>query len=113
MITSIFRAEERELVMSCLDEWEQLRGIGKERDMNGEIYSSKDRLVDEVIQGIFAKFLERDSVKQPWSKLAFTREERDSLHTVSPVMSTVKLAHVSRARESSAFSIMACRHESR
>jgi hypothetical protein len=42
MITSIFRAEERVLVMSCLDEWEQLRGVGKERDADGELYSSKD-----------------------------------------------------------------------
>jgi hypothetical protein len=86
MITSIFRPEERALVLSRLDDWEELRGVGKERDANGEIYSSKDRLVDEVIQDIFAKFPERDSAKQPWSKIAFTREERDSLHTVSSSM---------------------------
>jgi hypothetical protein len=99
MITSIFRAEERALVMSRLDEWEQLRGVGKERDADGELYSSKDRLVDEVIQDIFAKFLERDSAKQPWSKLAFTHEERDSLHTVSLVMANEFQVHTSCVRE--------------
>jgi hypothetical protein len=99
MITSIFRAEERALVMSRLDEWEQLRGVGKERDADGELYSSKDRLVDEVIQDIFAKFPERDSAKQPWSKLAFTREERDSLHTVSLVMANEFQVHTSCVRE--------------
>jgi hypothetical protein len=52
MITSIFHAEERVLVMLHLDEWEQLRGIGKERDADGKLYSSKDQLVDKVIQDI-------------------------------------------------------------
>jgi hypothetical protein len=42
MITSIFHAEERALVMLHLDEWEQLRGVGKERNTDGELYSSKD-----------------------------------------------------------------------
>jgi hypothetical protein len=112
MITSSFRAEEQALVMSRLDEWEQLRGVGKERDVNGELYSSKDRLVDEVIQDIFAKFPERDSAKQPWSKLAFTREEQDSLHTVSPVRASLIQVQISRGRESSASFIMACQEGS-
>jgi hypothetical protein len=42
MITLIFRPEERALVMSRLDNWEQLQGVGKERNANGELYSSKD-----------------------------------------------------------------------
>jgi hypothetical protein len=42
MITSIFRPEERALVLSQLDDWEELRGVRKECDVNGEIYSSKD-----------------------------------------------------------------------
>jgi hypothetical protein len=108
MITSIFRAEERALVMSCLDEWEQLRGVGKERDANGELYSSKDRLVDKVIQDIFAKFPERDSAKQPWSKLAFTHDERDSLHTVSLVRTRMILVNTLCTRGSSVYSTTVC-----
>jgi hypothetical protein len=58
MITSIFCPEEQALVLLQLDDWEELRGVGKEHNANGEIYSSKDQLVDEVIQDIFAKFPE-------------------------------------------------------
>jgi hypothetical protein len=82
MIPSYFRPLERALILSRLEDWEQLQGLGKERDEHGELYSSKDRLVDEVIQELFEQFPERDSARRPESNIAFTREERDALHTV-------------------------------
>jgi hypothetical protein len=82
MIPSYFRPQERALILSRLEDWEQLQGLGKERDEHGELYSSKDRLVDEVIQELFEQFPERDSARRPESRIAFTREERDALHTV-------------------------------
>jgi hypothetical protein len=82
MIPSYFRPQERALILSRLEDWEQLQGLGKERDEHGELYSSKDRLVDEVIQELFEQFPERDSARRPGSAIAFTREERDALHTV-------------------------------
>jgi hypothetical protein len=82
MIPSYFQLQECALILSCLEDWEQLQGLGKEQDEHGELYSSKDRLVDEVIQELFEQFLERDSARRPESVIAFTREERDTLHTV-------------------------------
>jgi hypothetical protein len=38
--------------------------------------------VDEVIQELFKQFPERDSARRPESRIAFTHEERDALHTV-------------------------------
>jgi hypothetical protein len=99
--------------MSRLDDWEQLRGVGKERDADGELYSSKDHLVDEVIQDLFAKFPERDSAKQLWSKIAFTREERDSLHTVRPPTESGIMAYATRFRGSNACSTTVCPKENR
>jgi hypothetical protein len=99
------------LMMSRLDNWEQLRGVGKECDVDGELYSSKDRLVDEVIQDIFAKFPERDSAKQSWSKVAFTHEERDSLHTVRLAMESGIISYAMHFRGSNACSTTACPKE--
>jgi hypothetical protein len=82
MIPSYFRPQERALILSRLEDWEQLQGLGKEQDEHGELYSSKDRLVDEVIQQLFENFPERDSARQPGSGIAFMREEQDALHTV-------------------------------
>jgi hypothetical protein len=82
MIPSYFCLQERALILSHLEDWEQLQGLGKERDEHRELYSSKDRLVDEVIQDLFEQFPERDSARQLESNIAFMCEERDALHTV-------------------------------
>jgi hypothetical protein len=82
MIPSYFRLQERTLILSRLEDWEELHGLGKERDEHGELYSSKDHLVDEVSQQLFEHFPERDSARQLGSSIAFTHEEQDALHTV-------------------------------
>jgi hypothetical protein len=69
--------------------------------------------VDEVIQDIFAKFPERDSATQPWSKIVFTREEWDSLHTVSAMMASAYMFYTSQLRGSNGCSTTACLKESR
>jgi hypothetical protein len=82
MIPSYLRLQEHTLILSHLEDWEQLHGLGKEPDEHRELYSSKDHLVDEVIQQLFEHFLESDSARQLGSNITFTCEEQDALHTV-------------------------------
>jgi hypothetical protein len=82
MSPAYFRPAEKELILGKLAEWEALKGAGKERDEEGDLFSPKDRLVDAIVEEFFQAFPDRDSRKRPTSPLAMTQEERDKLHTV-------------------------------
>jgi hypothetical protein len=82
MSLSYFRPAERELILGKLAEWEALKGVGKEHDDNGDLFSPKDRLMDAIVEEFFHVFPNWDFTKQPASPLAMTQEEWDKLHTV-------------------------------
>jgi hypothetical protein len=82
MSPAYFRPAERELILGKLAEWEALKGAGKERDEEGDLFSPKDRLVDAIVEEFFHVFPDRDFTKRPASPVAMTQEERDKLHTV-------------------------------
>jgi hypothetical protein len=83
MSPAYFRPAEKDLILAKLAEWEALKGVGKERDEEGDLFSPKDRLVDAIVQDFFQVFPDRDITKRPGSPVALTQEERDKLHTVS------------------------------
>jgi hypothetical protein len=82
MLRSLFRDAERELMLSYLEEWDGLKGRSKERDEQGDLFSPRDRLVDNIIKELFERFPERDIGHQPDNPLAFQPIDRDKLHTV-------------------------------
>jgi hypothetical protein len=85
MLRSLFRDAERELILSYLEEWDGLKGRSKERDEQGDLFSPRDRLVDNIIKELFERFPERDIGQQPDHPLAFQPMDRDKLHTVGNV----------------------------
>jgi hypothetical protein len=87
MSPAYFRPAERELILGRLAEWEALKGVGKERDEEGDLFSPKDRLVDAIVEEFFQVFPDRDSTKWPGGQVAMTQEERDKLHMVSEMSS--------------------------
>lgn len=82
MLPSFFRPEERKHILSYLDEWEGLKGAPKTEDEEGDLVSSKDLLIDRIIQDLFSKFPERDMSVSPEDPLVWVQADRDRLHGV-------------------------------
>jgi hypothetical protein len=83
MLPSLFHNPERELNLSYLEEWDGLKGCSKERNEQGDLFSPRDCLVDNIIMELFEHFLEWDIDCQPGNPLVFQPMDRDKLHTVS------------------------------
>jgi hypothetical protein len=60
-----------------------LKGRSKERDKQGDLFSPRDRLVDNIIKELFECFPEQGIGCQPGNPLVFQPIDRDRLHTVS------------------------------
>jgi hypothetical protein len=107
MSPAYFRPAERELILGKLAEWEALKGVGKERDDDGDLFSPKDRLVDKIVEEFFQAFPDRDFTKRPGSPVAMTQEERDKLHTVSVLPLTWQILTTTMLKSASSnYSIM-------
>lgn len=85
MLQSFFRAEERALILKNLEDWQGLAGCGTQRDDDGDLYSAKDDLIDNIVQELFETFPERDITQHPGSSIAMSQSDRDKLHTVWPL----------------------------
>jgi hypothetical protein len=83
MSPAYFRPAERALILAKVTEWEALKGVGKEQDEEGNLFSPKDRLVDRIVEENFQAFPDCDITKRPGSPVALTQEEWDKIHTVS------------------------------
>ncbi|KAF8594273.1 hypothetical protein BDV93DRAFT_515910, partial [Ceratobasidium sp. AG-I] len=81
MLQSIFRDQEKDLLLSFRDQWEGLKGSGKQRDEFGDLVNAKDDLIDLIVQDFFEAFPERDITRSPNNILAFSQNDRDKLHT--------------------------------
>lgn len=79
----LFRPAERTLILCRQDEWESLKGRGKERNEEGDLVNPRDELVDELVQELLERFPERDISQTPRTAVTFTADERDMLHSVS------------------------------
>lgn len=86
MILSSFRPVERALFLGYLEEWQGLKGTGKQRNEEGDLVSPKDELIDTIVQHFFESFPERDASQHPAvtgpDNLTLTPEARDKLHNV-------------------------------
>lgn len=82
MVASVFRKQERAQILSHLEEWQALKGRGKERDEDGDLFSPRDRLIDDIVYEFFQMFPERDFFKDPTHELVFKQQDRDRLHSV-------------------------------
>jgi hypothetical protein len=78
----LFRPAERKLILCRQDEWDSLKGRGKERNEDGDLVNPRDELVDELVQELLVQFPERDISQTPRTHLTFTAGERDMLHSV-------------------------------
>lgn len=84
MTDDLFRKQERRLLAARLDDWDKLKGAGKKVDIvDGDLYSPRDQLVDELVESLLKQFPERNIETNPNSHLAWRQKERDKLHTVS------------------------------
>ncbi|KAG8708797.1 hypothetical protein FRC08_018702 [Ceratobasidium sp. 394] len=81
MPPSIFKPVERAFILERLKGWLDMRGCGKERDNDGDLYNPRDRYVDATISLLFERFPERDSAQSPQGTEVFSVKERDALHT--------------------------------
>ncbi|KAF8599480.1 hypothetical protein BDV93DRAFT_560280 [Ceratobasidium sp. AG-I] len=81
MLESVFRDNEKALIMRFRDQWEGLKGSSKQRDEFGNLMNAKDDLIDTIVQDFFETFPERDVTRSPGHKLAFNQSDRDKLHT--------------------------------
>lgn len=84
MTDNLFRKQERKFLAARLDDWDSLKGAGKQVDIvDGDLYSPRDQLVDELVEALLKQFPERNIETNPNSDLAWQQKERDRLHTVS------------------------------
>ncbi|KAG9098352.1 hypothetical protein FS749_003984 [Ceratobasidium sp. UAMH 11750] len=81
MPPSIFRSEERLYMLERAEEWDSLDGRGKAGDETGELFITKDQFIDNVLKNFFKRFPECDLSIQPNSRLAFTQDVCDTLHS--------------------------------
>ncbi|KAF8598338.1 hypothetical protein BDV93DRAFT_512552 [Ceratobasidium sp. AG-I] len=72
---------ERDLLMSKVPEWDDLKGTGRQRNEDGDLVHLKDDFIDDLVGEFFAHFPERDAFHNPASPDAMTQDERDRLHT--------------------------------
>jgi hypothetical protein len=89
MPRAFFRTEEREFLLGYIDAWRSLKGVGKEIDEDGNIVSSKDQLIDDMVAALLSKFPERDVVAGEAGPLAWDQADRDRLHSVSLATSEI------------------------
>lgn len=83
MLPSRFTADEKKFLLGHLDGWDELEGVGRERNSDGDIINPRDEFISSLIADFFDAFPNRDSSRQPSSATAFTMQERDRLHVVS------------------------------
>ncbi|KAG8706377.1 hypothetical protein FRC09_002439 [Ceratobasidium sp. 395] len=79
--SSVFSAEECLFIASHLDDWARLSGAGKVRDSDGDLYSPKERFVDEIKEDFFQRFLECKLSNDHNNGTAFSIVDRDRLHS--------------------------------
>ncbi|KAF8608029.1 hypothetical protein BDV93DRAFT_504543 [Ceratobasidium sp. AG-I] len=81
MLQSTFTKAERNLLLSKVEQWQDLKGTSRKRNEEGDLVNPKDGFIDDLIEEFFSEFPERDIARQPDSETAFTQKERDKLHS--------------------------------
>ncbi|KAG8794496.1 hypothetical protein FRC12_024102 [Ceratobasidium sp. 428] len=89
MPASIFMAEERQFITSYLPGWQQLAGLGKQRNAQGELHSPKDDFIDEVVGEFFDQFPERDLEHNQYNIPA---KQKDFLDLLAELAAEAELA---------------------
>ena len=82
MISAYFKGPERELLLSKVHEWNELKGSGRQRNEEGDLVNLKDDFIDDLVGEFFAQFPHRDIFQNPTGPDAMPQEERDRIHTV-------------------------------
>lgn len=108
MLPARFNAEEKSFLLSRIDEWDELEGLGRERNSEGDIINPRDEFISDLIEAFFDRFPGRDSSRQPTSLTAFSPKERDRLHMASfRMISLTAIAESSRRFSRSFFTVRA------
>ncbi|KAF8594268.1 hypothetical protein BDV93DRAFT_515921 [Ceratobasidium sp. AG-I] len=81
MISAYFKDAERELLLSKVSEWNDLKGTGRQRNEDGDLVNLKDDFIDDLVGEFFARFPGRDIFHSPDSPDAIMQTERDRLPT--------------------------------
>lgn len=82
MHASRFDPSEKDFLLSKKDGWDELEGVPRERNPEGDLINPRDEFISNLIEEFFQAFPARDSSSQPTSATAFSAKERDRLHTV-------------------------------
>jgi hypothetical protein len=78
--------------------WKGLKGVGKERDEDGNMISAKDELIDEMVAALLGHFPERDSTGGHVGPLVWGQTDWDCLHSIGPTRISMPLLTLSFKR---------------
>lgn len=85
MIAAYFKKAERQFLLTKVVEWNDLKGLGRQRNNDGDLINPKDNFIDDLVGEFFATFPTRNMASNPGSPDAMPQHDPDRLPTVCEI----------------------------